>query len=228
MLSSVVLQLTQLFKEHRILTLKQLQQLMGRSRRTLFRDLSLMGSRSSYTHAGQYYTLESITQFNSDGLWFYQEVGFSQHRTLKTTLIHKVRESQAGYTHKELKQLLHIRVHDTLRVLALANEIQRHALPNSVFLYLSANQQHAKKQLSQRMSLQEVSIIRLPSVDTRIEILAETIRHYLKVEVFVEKLIPELHLRGALVTPDEIEAVLVFYDIKKNRLGSCSIDSKTD
>lgn len=103
---------------------------------------------SSYTHAGRYHTLESIAQFNSDGLWFYQGVGFSQHRTLKVTLNYKVHESQAGYTHKELNQLLRIRVHDTLRILVQSKEIQRHALPDNVFVYLSADKQQAKKQLS--------------------------------------------------------------------------------
>jgi len=36
--SNVILQLSQLFKVHRILTLKQLQESVSRSRRTLFRD----------------------------------------------------------------------------------------------------------------------------------------------------------------------------------------------
>ena len=75
--SSVSSQLTQLFQNHRIMTLKQLQASVGRSRRTLFRDLSKVPSLSSYTHSGQYYTLESIAKFNSDGLWFFQGVGFS-------------------------------------------------------------------------------------------------------------------------------------------------------
>lgn len=223
---AVLSQLTRLFQTHRILTLKQLQQSVGRSRRTLFRDLSQLTSLSSYTHAGQYYMVESVAQFNTDGLWFFQGVGFSQHRTLKVTLRHKIHESPAGYTHKELSRLLRIRVHDTLRGLVQSKEIQRRSLANSVYIYLSADEQQADKQLSQRKLLQEVGLVRLPSTDTRIEILAETIRYYLRVEVVAEKLMPGLRYRGVLVTREEIEAVLVFYDLKKNELGRCSIDSK--
>ncbi|MCP4263217.1 MAG: hypothetical protein GY774_37765 [Planctomycetes bacterium] len=225
---SVLSQLTRLFHTHRILTLKQLQQSVGRSRRTLFRDLSQLESVSSYTHAGQYYTVESVAQFNTDGLWFFQGVGFSQHRTLKVTLLHKIHESAAGYTHKELSRLLRIRVHDTLRGLVQSQEIQRRTLANSVYIYLSADDQQANKQLSQRMSWQAVGLARLPSTDSRIEILAETIRYYHRVEVVAEKLIPGLRHRGVPVTREEIEAVLVFYDLKKNKLGRCSIDSKLD
>ena len=228
MSSPVILELTRLFQKHQILTIKQLQKSVDRSRRTLFRDLSQMISLSSYTHAGQYYTLESIAKFNSDGLWFFQRVGFSQHRTLKVTLAHKIRESQTGYTHQELNQLLRIRVHDTLRALVHSKEIQRHLLPKSVYVYLSADKQQSKNQLSQRMSVQEIGVVHLPSTETRLEILAETIRHYLRVEVEAEKLMPELRYRCLSVTSEEIEAVLAFYDIKKNKLGSSSIDPKAD
>lgn len=226
--SSVSSQLTQLFQNHRIMTLKQLQASVGRSRRTLFRDLSKVPSLSSYTHSGQYYTLESIAKFNSDGLWFFQGVGFSQHRTLKVTLIHKIHESQAGYMHQEISQLLRIRVHDTLRALVQSKKIQRQSLPNNVYVYLSADEQQAKQQLKQRMAVQGVGLVHLPSTDTRIEILAETIRYYLRVEVDVEKLMPGLRHRGAQVSSEDIEAVLAFYEIKKNKLGNRIIDSKTD
>lgn len=78
------------------------------------------------------------------------------------------------------------------------------------------------------MSLHEAGLIRLPSTDTRIKILAETIRYYLKVEVVAEKLMPPLHHRGVPVTCEDIEAILTFYDIKKNSLGNRSIDSKAE
>jgi len=225
----VTSQLNQLFKEHSILTLKQLQESVGRSRRTLFRELSKLTYLSSYTHAGQFYTLESIAQFNSDGLWFFQGVGFSQHRTLKVTLIHKIHSSQVGYIQKELSHLLRIRVHDSLRILVQSEKIQRQLLSNNVFLYLSVDEQRAKKQLNQRtVSAQAFGQINLPSTDVQIEILAESIRYYLRVEVIAEKLTPGLRQRGVSVTSRDIEAVLAFYDVKKNMLGSGTLDSKTD
>jgi len=224
MSSSVTAQLTQLFKTHRILTIKQLQDFSGRSRRTLFRDMSQLTSLSSYTHAGKYYTLQSIAQFNSNGLWFFQGVGFSQYNTLKVTLVQKIHSSQAGYTQKELNRLLRIRVHDPLRTLVQSKKIQRQLLPDSVYLYLSLDGQQAQQQINQRMLLQKVSLDQLPSIDNRIEILAETLRYYLKVEWVAEKLVPGLRHRGVSVTCKDIETVLAFYDIKKNTLGNRSID----
>lgn len=221
-------QLIQLFQTQRILTLKQLRQATGRSRRTLFRDLSQLVSLSSYSHAGKYYTLESIAQFNSDGLWFFQGVGFSQHHTLKRTLVNHISESLTGYTHKELNHLFRIRVHDTLRRLTQSAAIQRHTLANNIYVYLSTNDQHAKKQLHQRISMQEILPNHLPTIESRIEILAETLRHYLNVNVTAEILLPALQHRGVLVTREDIDAVWVLYDIKKNKLGRGAINSKTD
>ncbi len=175
--------------------------------------MSQLVSLSSYTHAGKYHTLESIVQFNSDGLWFYEGVGFSQHGTLKLTLIHRICDSSAGYTHEELSQLLRVRVHDSLRVLVQSEKIQRRSLLDGVYVYLSHDDQLRQQQFNQRMSLQEVNLDHLPSIDTRIEILAETVRYYLKNEVDAERLMPGLRLRGALVTCEEIETVLAFYEI---------------
>lgn len=227
-MSSVISQLAHLFNTHCILTIKQLQEHVGRSRRTLFRDMSQLVSLSSYTHAGKYHTLESIAQFNSDGLWFYEGVGFSQHGTLKLTLIHKICGSPAGYTHEELSRLLRIRVHDSLRVLVHSEKIQRRSLLEGVYVYLSHDDQILQQQFNQRMLLQEVNLDHLPSIDTRIEILAETVRYYLKNEVDAERLMPGLRLRGILVTCEEIETVLAVYEIKKNTLGNCSINKKID
>jgi hypothetical protein len=44
----------------------------GRSRRSLFRDLASLGYLTSFTHAGRYYTLADIPQFDERGLWFYK------------------------------------------------------------------------------------------------------------------------------------------------------------
>lgn len=222
--TSVVAQITQLFKTHRILTINQLQEFLDRSRRTLFRDMSQLASLSSFTHAGKYYTLQSIAQFNSNGLWFFDGVGFSQDGTLKVTLLHKVHTSPTGFTQKELSQLLRLRVHDPLRTLVQEKRIQRQVLSDRVYLYLSHNKSKAQQQMNQRISLQKVSSDYLPSIDHRIEILAETIRCYLKVEWIAEELLPGLHHRGVSVTSKDIETVLTFYDIKKNSLGNRSID----
>jgi len=66
------------------------------------RFLAEFGYYSSYTHNGKYYTLRSIPQFHHDGIWLYQDIGFSRRRSLTETLIHLASRSPAGLTAEEL------------------------------------------------------------------------------------------------------------------------------
>jgi len=88
----------------------------GRSRRSVFRDLAVLDYLTSFTHAGRYYTLTDIPQFDEHGLWFFQGIGFSRAGTLKRTLVELVGAADAGHTHNELQSLLHVRVHNALPV----------------------------------------------------------------------------------------------------------------
>lgn len=106
-----------LFETNQVLDMPSLQTLFGnRATRSIFRDLKNEGYYSSFSHSGKYYTLKKNPHFNSEGLWFYHEVGFSKYGTLKNTLIHLVKNSDAGKTHDTLKQQLHLRVQNTLFV----------------------------------------------------------------------------------------------------------------
>ena len=72
------------------------------SRMSVLRRLCALGYLSSYTHTGRYYTLASIPQFDADGLWRWEQVGFSRHGTLKATVQRLVETSDAGCTQREL------------------------------------------------------------------------------------------------------------------------------
>lgn len=73
------------------------------SRMTAFRKLSELGYLSSYSHSGGYYTLQSIPQFDGDGLWLFEGVGFSRHGTLKDTVAILVDRAESGQLHRELQ-----------------------------------------------------------------------------------------------------------------------------
>lgn len=69
------------------MSLKQLRsELNDRPRSSLFRDLKKLDLISSYTHTGQYHVLNETGRFDESGLWFFQDVGFSQFGTLKKTI----------------------------------------------------------------------------------------------------------------------------------------------
>ena len=56
-----------------------------------------LGYRSSYSHGGTYYTLDSIAQYDELGLWSYRDIHFSRHGTLLNTAEALVTQSPAGY-----------------------------------------------------------------------------------------------------------------------------------
>jgi hypothetical protein len=59
--------LVKLFHRHRVMDMKSLMKATERARRSLFRDLSELNYLSSYTHAGRYYTLPDLPQFDENG-----------------------------------------------------------------------------------------------------------------------------------------------------------------
>ncbi len=99
--------LRRFFLKQRIGQLKDLFRVLNtNSRMSVFRRLKTLGYLSSFTHAGRYYSLADVPQFDQWGLWFYRQVGFSRAGTLKSTIVELVNDSATGMTPKELRELL--------------------------------------------------------------------------------------------------------------------------
>src|SRR5947209_19291488 len=145
--------LEKLYRTKRVALLDDLREaLRTESRTTIFRVLSAAGYLTSYSHAGRYYTLKRIPKFDSHGIWLLRGIGFSRHGTLRATVIHLVETSPAGQTHSELQDLLQLRVHDTLRLLVRARELQRNPFQDT-YVYLSAKPKPAPRQWAERQNL---------------------------------------------------------------------------
>ncbi|MCP4208793.1 MAG: hypothetical protein GY767_17320, partial [Shimia sp.] len=133
-------QIRQLLLKNTIMSLKQLRsELQDRPRSSLFRDLKKLDLISSYTHTGQYHALTRLAKFDEDGLWFFQDVGFSRYGTLKRSLVHVITHSQAGMTHREIKKLFRVEVQKPLTDLVSTNAVARQLLPSRIHVYLSAD-----------------------------------------------------------------------------------------
>src|SRR5471032_317378 len=78
------------------------------------RFLKTIGYFRSYTHNGMWYTLRSTPRFNRDGLWHYQDIGFSKHGGLIATIAYLVERSPAGLSARELAQILQHPYHSLL------------------------------------------------------------------------------------------------------------------
>ena len=131
-----VAKLEHVFHHRPIARLDELRRALDVSGRTVFRLLGKLGYLSSYSHAGQYYTLARTPSFDADGLWAHAGVRFSRHRTLRHTVVHLVNQAPTGQTHAELQDRLHLRVYDTLADLVAARAIGRAAMAR-LSLYVS-------------------------------------------------------------------------------------------
>jgi hypothetical protein len=147
------------------------------SRMTAFRRLKEVGYRSSFTHAGRYYTLADVPDFDHLGLWFHGDVGFSRAGTLKETVAFHVEHTGDGWTHRELADVLRVRVHNTLLDLVRAGRIGR--VPyRGAHLYVSAEPKRAAGQLAGRHEVARVmaEVLRVLSAEETAEILVEALR----------------------------------------------------
>src|SRR6056297_2773238 len=99
------------FQENKCWMIQPLAERMNYSIPSIRRFLAKTGYFSSFTHNGKWYTLASIPRFNSSGLWFYKDIGFSRHGALTSTLVELVDASMSGMTAEQLGKMLRCRCH---------------------------------------------------------------------------------------------------------------------
>jgi len=207
-------QLVALFRRQGIVDLRTLSTVLEtQSRMSVFRRLSAMGYVSSYSHAGRYYTLRDIPQFDVDGLWHFQSIGFSRHGSLKSTVEHMVAEADAGRTHRELQVRLQVRVYNTLLDLVRNDRIGRETFAGQ-YLYVNADPGVARSQVACR-GRQQAALAEMPlPAAIVIEVLAELIQGA-AVHSDPQRMAARLTARGFSLTPEQVEAVFNRYGVKK-------------
>jgi len=120
---------------------------------TVFRKLAALPYRSSYSHCGAYYTLDSIARYDELGLWSYQDIHFSRHGTLLNTAAILVSQAPAGYFVDELEGVVAVAVKDPLRQLAEAGRLSRRQWAGR-YLYGAADRVARQEQWAARQALQ--------------------------------------------------------------------------
>ena len=147
----------------------------------------------------------------SDLLWHYRQIGFSSQRTLRATLVHLVETSPAGQTHEELQEVLLLRVHNTLRLLVRARELQR-KLFQDVYVYLSAKPKPASRQWAERQKLAPPPAPKELHLARVIDVLVDLLHHP---EDDARAVCQRLRAGGHPVTPEQIETIWAHYHLKK-------------
>ena len=212
--STVSGMVAELFRKKPVLEMRAIERAAGaRSRRSLFRDLDALGYLSSYTHTGRFYTLKSIPDFDSDGLWRYEGIGFSRDGTLKATVRRLVESAEAGHTQRELQLRLGTRVHNPLLALVEHRRLRREAVA-AEYVYLAAARARAAKQLERRRAA-AASAGQTPIPSLEVEVLAEVIHGARLPPPDAATLAARLSARGVRASPAEVGAVLERHGLKK-------------
>jgi len=215
--AAMVQRIRRFFARQQVADITAIKEAMGTSSRTtVFRLLSKIGYQTSCSHAGGYYTLHDIPDFNVDGLWSCRGALFSKHRTLRATILHDVNTAPAGHTDQELQARLGLRVRDTLLNLVQTKEISRRSLAR-LYLYVSADHQKAQTQIAQRQRLLAVQPppAPLPETGLVIEVLLAVINQPKADSVEVVAI---LSRQNRAISREQVEAVFARYDLAKKKL----------
>jgi len=206
--------LTRLFKRSVIAELPTLEHTLGTtSRTTVYRALSALGYLTSASHAGRFYTLEEIPTFDQDGLWRHRGVLFSKDRTLRETIVRVVESAPTGRTHAELRELLRLRVQDTLSDLTKDEMIDRVRIER-LFVYVSSEQAVAQVQIARRREVHEKAASQALQPAAVLEVLLELI-HGAGAWVASNVVSKRLQARGVDVTPEQVEGLYREHGIVK-------------
>ncbi len=207
------------FRRKPVADLQAIQRLLGTtSRTTVFRVLSETGYLTSYSHAGRYYTLEGIPQFDDQGLWSHGEALFSKYGTLRATIVRFVHDAPAGQTHGELRDKLRLRVHDTLRELSKAKKIGRVAFER-LLLHVSVEQAVGGAQLAERRRLFESRHPPAPpslSPTVTVEVLLDLV-HGVQAWAKPAAIVGRLGARGVVVSVVQVEEIFQRYGIEPKK-----------
>ena len=206
--------LIRLFKRSMIADLPALERTLGTtSRTTVYRALSALGYLTSASHAGRFYTLEEIPAFDQDGLWCHGGVLFSKYRTLRQTIVRAVESAPTGRTHAELRELLRLRVQDTLSDLTKDEMIDRVRIER-LFVYVSIEQAVAQAQITRRKEVHEKAASLALRPAAVLEVLLELI-HGAGAWVASKVVSKRLRARGVDVTPEQVEGLYREHGIVK-------------
>src|SRR5664279_2388257 len=140
--------LISLLRQRKIATMGELKQALGScADATVYRKLSGLEYRTSYSHRGRFYTLDEIARFDELGLWSLRSVWFSRFGTLVSTVEALVGAAQAGYDAAELDGVLHVQAKQALLALVRGGRLTRQQVAGR-YLYLSPDTSTRRAQLS--------------------------------------------------------------------------------
>ena len=201
-----------LIRRKKIVTLDELAMSLHCSKRTMQRRLTPLKTIRSYNRNGQYYTLEDIPKFDTNGLWRYRGTYFSRFGNLTQTFVQLVQASQAGLTCHEAGELIGLRPSSFIWSVHNHPEIKRQKHQGR-YVYFSSKSGRYTEQHQHRLTVAPIQ--KLPSEYEAIAILVERIKHP---QWSVEKLANRLKSKNLHIDPYVIENLFLHHGLvtKKN------------
>jgi len=207
------LDVVQIFRAPRILTLEQLCRKMRASRSTVIRRLDEHGYHSSYNHSGRFLTIDEVAEFDSRGLWGFNAARFSKHGNLKETVWQFVEDSEQGMTHEELATLLGVRVHNSLLELVEEEWTHRERL-GPTFVYLSHHTSVRRRQARRRKLLLAEGQKPRPTARQIIATLLELIKDP---RASKQQIVLGCQRSGVSISRELLDAIFESYELDKKR-----------
>ena len=203
--------LTKLFQRRPCWMLAPLAQTLGYALISVRRFLKQLGYFRSYTHNGKWYTLRDSPQFNREGIWHHQTIGFSRHGSLTATICRLVERSPAGLSARELARKLQHPCHPVLTHLHQDQILDRVPVAGE-FRYLSRETARNRRQREQLAVASPTSPATTLGPQAAVLVLVEYIQHP---ELSFEQLAARLQPRELSVTAERIRLFFQEHKLKK-------------
>ena len=209
----------EIFSKQKVMSLKQLAELLSCSERTVQRQLKKWRTHTSYNKNGRYYVLPDIPRFDDDGLWRYQGIFFSRHGNLKQTLMALVNHSPAGLTVAEAGALVGVSLRSFLAQPHHIQPLRREKITGR-FVYFSQDRALFSPQKQKRQEDDSrLKLLRLPTDTQAVVILVERIKHP---ELSVEQLSSRLHKKAHRIKADVIHTLFDHHGLLKKTAATQS------
>lgn len=207
-----LVKLEELFFQQYCWNMEQLCNALNYSAISIRRFLKQVGYFSSFTHNSKWYTLSSIPDFDKNGLWFYNRIGFSRHGNLNENIVHFINKSSHGLSAKQLAEILSIPCHAVLNHMYKSRAIDRFK-SKSDFVYLSSTDRRKKQQLM-RLQSQTVTATAHQELNpqTAVYVLVEYIKNP---QVSFSELSKAVAKKQFIATPTAIARFFDKHDLKK-------------
>ncbi len=203
------------FRRIKVVTIEQLVDLLESSVITARRQLKKWKAYTSFNHNGRYYTLPRIPRFDNNGIWKYQTILFSRYGNLKQTIIELIRGSGAGFSAREVAQIVEIPSNSSIfSQLQNVSGIRREKHQGH-FVYFSDEQERYQKQKSALFRPEAGA--GFPSDEEAVIILVQYIKHP---HIGIEELSERVARQGKIIDPSVIRSFLEHHDLLKKTLDT--------